>query len=75
MAPELLQLQQDGANARAMGRGYFDNPFLRSENMPRATGETLDQWSAKHDAWQLGWTAEDAMRPDAAELLIVRLAG
>jgi hypothetical protein len=55
-------LEKDGARARALGRSQFDNPFLKSENMPAATGHSLEEWNAKRDAWQMGWTIEDAMR-------------
>lgn len=56
------RLQRAGANARAAGRSFLDNPHLKSENCPAATGEPLEVWVAKHDAWELGWRAEDAMR-------------
>ncbi|TAX57099.1 hypothetical protein ELI01_18635 [Rhizobium leguminosarum] len=56
------EIQKRGANARALGKSVFDNPFLKSEEMPRATGETIEEWQAKHDAWELGWRMENAMR-------------
>jgi hypothetical protein len=55
-------IQKDGANARALGRSRFDNPFFKSALMPASTGETIEEWSAKEAAWRLGWTIEDAMR-------------
>lgn len=58
----LESVQQAGANARALGLVELDNPYYKSENIPAATGETIEQWSAKHDAWELGWLMEDAMR-------------
>ncbi len=57
-------LQKQGALARAAGRSLFDNPYLKSENMPAATGDTIEDYQAKHDAWHLGWTIENAMRRD-----------
>lgn len=57
-------LQKDGAEARAHGRSFLDNPFLKSSSMPAATGEPIDEWARKHDAWHLGWTMENAMRGD-----------
>lgn len=53
---------KQGANARALRRSEFDNPFLRAESCPAATGETVEQWQAKERAWHFGWTAEDATR-------------
>lgn len=55
-------LQRAGANACALGRSELDNPFLRSAACPAATGETLDVWMAKYDAWHLGFTLEALMR-------------
>lgn len=55
-------IQKAGATARAMGRSEFDNPYLKADKMPAATGEAMDEWQAKHDAWHFGWTAENAMR-------------
>lgn len=63
-----LAIQKNGANARAMGQGKFDNPLMKDAAMPRATGETLEQWVAKLDAWDLGWAVEDAMRSKQEEL-------
>lgn len=57
---EALQLQ--GARARAAKQTFMANPYLKAESMPSATGEALHVWQQKHDAWHLGWTAEDAMR-------------
>ncbi len=56
------EIQKAGANARAMGRTFLDNPYLASDKLPAATGEDLDLWKEKHDAWHLGWTMEDIMR-------------
>jgi hypothetical protein len=56
------KLRLDGANARAMGHSVFDNPHFRSEAMPAATGESIEEWQQKCDAWYFGWVTEDAMR-------------
>jgi hypothetical protein len=56
------RIQKAGAEARARGESMFDNPYLRPEAMPKITGEGIAEWSAKHDAWELGWRAEDLMR-------------
>lgn len=55
-------IQKQGATARAMGKSFIDNPYLQHEKLPAATGETIEQWQVKHDAWHLGWTVENAMR-------------
>jgi hypothetical protein len=55
-------LQQQGAIAKALGRSQIDNPFLKTENMPAATGELIEIWNAKRDAWQMGYTIESMMR-------------
>lgn len=68
------EIQKQGANARAMGISQFDNPYAKSAAMPAATGESIDEWQAKFDAWKLGWTAEDAMQPKPALALLRALA-
>lgn len=55
-------IQKAGANARACGTGEFDNPYIKPENMPAKTGETMEDWQAKADAWKLGWVMEDSIR-------------
>lgn len=55
-------LQKQGANARAAGLTSIDCPFYKEDATPSATGETIDVWNAKVEAWRLGWTIEDAMR-------------
>lgn len=55
-------VQKQGANARAMGRSQFANPFYKSEAMPRLTREPIEVWNAKQEAWHLGWSIENAMR-------------
>lgn len=51
-----------GAEARAAGKSVFDNPFLRPEQMPAATGDSIEDWQRKHDEWDAGWKIEDAIR-------------
>lgn len=55
-------IQKRGANARALGMSQLDNPFLKSDAMPAATGENIWHWQEKHDLWDLGWHLEDAIR-------------
>lgn len=58
---EHASIQLDGAAARAANQSRFENPFLKSENMPAATGETVEEWTAKWRAWGIGWQAEDLL--------------
>lgn len=58
---EFEQLQIDGANAYRLGKNEFANPFYRSDQMPAATGETLEEWQSKLAAWELGYKAEKAI--------------
>ena len=48
-------LERAGERAARDHRPWHANPFLQRENMPIATGETLREWSRKHDAWQRGF--------------------
>jgi hypothetical protein len=48
-------LERDGERAARAARPWHSNPYLDRENMPGATGETLREWSRKHDAWQRGF--------------------
>lgn len=63
------ELQLQGANACALGRSRFDNPFTKhAKMMPGATGETIAEWTEKIEAWELGWAMEDAIRGQTAPL-------
>lgn len=62
MEKEILDLQQAGANARAVGRPWLDNPYYKSEAMPGHTGEPFEEWNRKVKAWKFGWDMEDVMR-------------
>jgi hypothetical protein len=57
------QLEHDGARAAASGRGVRSNPYLLPENMPATTGEPLDEWSRKNDAWHEGFVAASRTLP------------
>jgi hypothetical protein len=48
-------LEREGARAAAQGQSWRSNPFLQAQNMPQATGESLGDWSRRHDAWQRGF--------------------
>ena len=56
------EIQKQGANARALNRNQFDNPYYNLENMPVTTGEDLTEWEAKLLAWDMGWQLEDLIR-------------
>ena len=56
-------LQLDGANACAIGlSSKLDNPFYKPENMPAQTGESLEDWQAKAEAWNLGFEMDNSIR-------------
>ncbi|GAB2182689.1 hypothetical protein DLREEDagrD3_29120 [Denitratisoma sp. agr-D3] len=52
------EIQKAGANARAMGASLLDNPYYKSEAMPAATGESIQDWQAKAKNWEFGWEME-----------------
>ena len=52
-------LEREGEFAAARGRSWQSNPYLRREQMPLATGESLGAWARKHDAWQGGFERGD----------------
>ena len=55
-------ITSSGAQARARGASYFDNPHHVSE-VP------FDQWTAMVDAWSAGWLREDAGRDSQLQAL------
>ena len=50
-----IALAAFGAQAAADGRPWHSNPYLRRDHTPPATGETVNEWARKHDAWQRGF--------------------
>lgn len=69
MEVDLKQLSLDGANAYRLGRNELDNPFYKSDAMPLATGETLEVWQQKAEAWTMGFQIEQAIDdPDGKTL-------
>jgi hypothetical protein len=58
---QLDKFQTFGANARARGESFL-SPYLQPHEMPKNTGESFEDWNAKVEAWNLGWSMEDAMR-------------
>lgn len=59
-------LEREGARAAARGQSWRTNPWLHARNMPQATGESLDAWSRRHDAWQRGFEGYFQLGPEFA---------
>lgn len=62
-------LEREGAGAAHAGQSWQSNPYLRRQNMPLATGETVQLWSRKHDAWQRGFEGQAAVELQTKEAL------
>jgi hypothetical protein len=60
------KLEHDGARAAAHGQSWRTNPFLQTQNMPQATGDSLCAWSCRHDAWQRGFESYFQLGPEFA---------
>lgn len=56
------EIQKAGANARALGTCVTDNPYYKTDQMPAVTGQTVEDWNKKVEAWDFGWKMEDMMR-------------
>jgi hypothetical protein len=56
------KIQKAGANARALLKSQIDNPYLKPDKMPAATGQSIQEWNALVEAWDLGWKMEDVIR-------------
>lgn len=59
-------LEREGALAAAQGQSWRSNPFLQKHNMPQASGESLGDWSHRHDAWQRGFEGYFQLGPEFA---------
>lgn len=62
----LAAARRSGARAASQGSCWQANPYLLAANMPAATGESIDEWCKRHDAWQAGHQEESghgAARP------------
>jgi hypothetical protein len=55
---EDASLKRAGARAAAGGLSWQSNPYLVASNMPSATGQSLNDWCQRHDAWQTGFEDE-----------------
>ena len=59
---ERAELERQGAKAAVRGEGVQSNPLLLALNMPIATGESLQEWSARYDAWRAGYANQRVAR-------------
>lgn len=53
---DLNDIAYSGRQARSMGLTQADNPYLKADNLPKATGEPHRCWQDKVEAWELGWS-------------------
>jgi S1-C subfamily serine protease len=58
VSAEHAELQRQGAKAAARGEAQASNPMLATINKPVATGETVQVWSDRRDAWDRGHDAQ-----------------
>lgn len=59
---EFKAIVAEGSAAFHAGSARSDNPFFKWQKMPVCTGESLESWRMKCDAWIAGFTsAEDTM--------------
>ncbi|CUJ62123.1 MAG: hypothetical protein J0I68_30300 [Achromobacter sp.] len=54
----LEDIQKLGAQAAREGLTLFDCPYFRAKALPGYTGESIQSWKLKVDAWELGWQVE-----------------
>lgn len=59
---ERAELQRQGAKAAARGETAGTNPLGHARNKPPATGESVDKWLQRHDAWEQGHEAQSISR-------------
>jgi len=64
---EREELQRQGAKAAARGDTPQANPLLADPNAPTATGEDLDQWVERVQAWQSGFDAQTRLAEAAGQ--------
>jgi hypothetical protein len=60
-AAERAELERQGAKAAARGEASCANPLLQQRNLPAATGESLHDWSVRHDAWRAGYESQSTV--------------
>lgn len=64
----LLDWQERGLNARILGLHSGEHPLLNVDRQPEATGEPVELWQLKYDAWMFGWLIEDTMRRSGTDI-------
>ncbi|MCR5882921.1 hypothetical protein LRS03_08635 [Rhizobacter sp. J219] len=52
---ERAELARQGAKSAARGDEPSVNPMDAAENTPPSTGESMDEWLHRRDAWQAGY--------------------
>ena len=71
MAGERAELERQGAKAATRGDAAASNPMLLLRNMPGSTGETLQEWGLRYDAWRAGYEKQ-VLKPAAGGWLSIR---
>jgi hypothetical protein len=71
-AGEQAELERQGAKAATRGDAAASNPMLLQRNMPGATGETLQEWRLRYDAWRAGYEQQVLKSAPGGWLLIER---
>ncbi|MGI2031838.1 CrpP-related protein [Rhizobium panacihumi] len=73
----VLDWQERGVNARILGIPITEHPLTTQDNQPPHSGELLEIWQLKYDAWLFGWWIEDSMRQfdTGINRLLMRSAG
>lgn len=57
---EHAELERQGAKAAVRGEASAANPMCTPINQPDATGESQQRWSARRDAWEHGYRAQQS---------------
>ena len=52
---EHAELKRQGAKAAVRGEGRESNPMCAPINQPDATGESVQKWAGRRDAWEQGY--------------------
>ena len=61
---EQAELERQGAKAAVRGDEAGSNPLLLQHNMPASTGEDLQEWGRRYDAWRAGYE-QQVLKPAA----------
>ncbi|WP_410367020.1 CrpP-related protein [Achromobacter mucicolens] len=48
-------IRRRGAMAARDGKTLLDCPYFTADQMPHHTGEPIEKWHARVDAWESGW--------------------